>query len=48
MYLDNVNRGKGHLGDKNNKYSKKGITYYSYSKIGHIVRDCRSKNKVVR
>jgi hypothetical protein len=42
MHLNNINKGKApskpsHLGD--NK-SKKPITYYAYSKEGHIARDC--------
>jgi hypothetical protein len=46
MVLDNINKGNGFNKDKK-QYGKK-ITCYNCQKEGHMARDCRSKNKVVR
>ena len=49
MQLDNINRGKSFgRGGQKKPHNRGNITYYSYSKIGYIARDCKSKNKVVR
>jgi hypothetical protein len=46
MQLDNINKGNGFRKDK--KQFSKSITCYNCQKEGHMARDCRSKNKVIR
>jgi hypothetical protein len=46
MVLDNINKGNSFSKDKK-QYGKK-ITCYNCQKEGHMARECRSKNKVVR
>jgi hypothetical protein len=46
MQLDNINKGNGFRKEK--KQFSKTITCYNCQKEGHMARDCRSKNKVVR
>lgn len=51
MDLSNINKGpeqKRWNGNKGNHQDKSKMTCYGCGKPGHMARDCRSKNKVIR
>jgi len=46
--IHKVKKGSDYKGKSNPTKKREGLKCYTYSKIGYIAKNCRSKNKVQR